>query len=249
MTAKPSSIKVLDNVDELLTLLGTSGPQTIPDIARGMVIPRSSVYRLVDATVHAGYAQVHDDGTIGLAVDLLRLASIAASQNPLVLAAEPVLRSLRDEVGHTVYLCARRDLEVVCLGRYQGLNVGLLELVPGGTLPPHAGATSRVIAAYDDALHAANADPELRMTDRTIMTADGLRAASAEARRLGYVLSDGDVTDGVAAIGIPVFGANGDLSCAISVAGVRDEMLGEFDHLLERLRAAARAINERLERG
>ncbi|MFD0996610.1 DNA-binding IclR family transcriptional regulator [Pseudoclavibacter chungangensis] len=239
-----SSIKVLDNVDELLGFLGAHGPRTVPDIARSVSVPRSSVYRLVDAAEHVGLVRTGDDGRVGLAIEMLSLAATAARQNPLVVAAAPILRELRDLLGQSVYLCVRRGDEIVCLLLFQGLSIGLMELLPGGTLPPYAGATARVIVANDPELLASPAAvPSRRLTAATMGTHDELRADVHLVRERGYALSDGDVTPGVAALGVHVRDDTGALLGAISVAGVRDEIMGAFDRSLEALRTASERIS------
>lgn len=240
-------IKVLDNVDELLGVLGSTGPLVVPDIAKRMSIPRSSVYRLVDAAVHAGLVHPHGDGTMALAPALVHLAERAFEQNPLISAARPILEALRDEVGETVYLCARRGEQTICLLRYQGLHVGLMELVPGGILPPHAGATARVITAFDDELLARTADGPLpRLTPQTIHAPEELIARSRAVRTDGYVLSDEDVTQGVAAVGVPVWDGRGRLRGAISAAGMRDHVIAHVRPTITALQAASTAITRAL---
>jgi DNA-binding IclR family transcriptional regulator len=240
-----ASIKVLSNADALLHLLATHGAMSVADVARGMTIPRPSVYRLVDALVHAGWVNALPDGHVHLAPELLHLADAAKKQNPLVHAAEGPLRELRDSTGHTVYLCRRRDDEIVCLERYQGLGVGLLELVPGGVLPPNAGATSRVISAFDDELRAGLSTdaPFKALTQHTITTIDELEADARAIRERKYSISDGDVTIGVAAIGVPLWSSSGRLTGAISVAGLRDQVLTDVPAAVEALRATADAIS------
>jgi len=243
-----SSIKVLVNADELLRHVAAHGAQTVADVARGMSIPRPSVYRLVDALVQGGWLAVDADNRVRLATDILRLAALAKAQNPLVRAAEEPLRDLRDLTGQTVYLCARRGDEVVCLERLQGLSVGLLELVPGGTLPPHAGAAARAIAAYDATLrHVAVSGGLPTLTERTMTSAEDLEEDSRRVRERGYSLSDGDVTAGVAALGVPVRSPGGDLAGAVSLAGMRDEILRDVPGAVAALRAAAERITADLE--
>lgn len=235
------SIKVLANADELLRVLGEGGPQTIADVARAMSIPRPSVYRLMDSMVHSGWVTSDDEGRVRLSADILRLGERAKHQNPLIRASEEPLRQLRDSTRQTVYLCVRRDAEIVCLDRLQGLSVGLLELVPGGTLPPHAGATARAIAAFD-AQFVVPTDSLIPLTPRTLTSPEEVSADHQAIRDRGYSISDEDVTVGVAALGAPVWADTARLVGAISVAGMREDILREPEVLAAHLQGAAAAI-------
>ncbi len=42
----------------------------------------------------------------------------------------------------------------------------------------------------------------------------------------GYTISDGDVTAGIASLGPPIRDASGSVIAALSVSGLRDEVLG-----------------------
>lgn len=243
-----TGIRLLDNAAALLSALAARGPLATAELAAVMDIPRPSTYRLVDALEHAGMLARDADGRVGLALKLMRLGYSAAQQDALTRAADEVMTRLRDDTGLTVYLCRRNGDEIRCLDRRQGVLVGLLMLTPGGRLPTYAGAASRVIVAYDEELRAkvvadAPYDP---WTDATVTDAAPLDREFALTRERGYGLSDEDVTLGVAALGVPVWSTGREPLAALSVAGLRDEVLGEQDALVARLRGAADQIRARL---
>jgi DNA-binding IclR family transcriptional regulator len=126
--------------------------------------------------------------------------------------------------------------------------VNLLVLSPGGTLPPHAGALSRAIVAFDDEFRkrAVSHQPFEPLTPHTLTTAEQLEADAELTRSRGFSLSDEDVTIGVAALGVPVFSATGQLAGALSVAGLRDEIITNSDEFYRLLDAAARGLGENL---
>ena len=68
-----------------------------------------------------------------------------------------------------------------------------------------------------------------------------------QVRRRGYAVSDGDVTPGIAALGAPVFNHRGDLVAAISVSGLRAQVLGDQERRnIELIRAGAQAVSKAL---
>lgn len=242
------TIQLLANSAKLLNLIAERGPLSIPELAEELDIPRPSIYRLVGALQHVGLASVQDDGATQLGLEVLHLAHATMEHLPEVQAAHSELNRLNRNTGQTVYLCALRGERVVCLDWVRGTRVSLLALSPGGSLPPHAGATSRAILAYSDGLmDHLTAAPLEQFTAKTLTSIDGLERDAREIRQRGYSISDEDVTVGIAALGVPVFGADGQVRCALSVAGLRSEILGREAELVEELQASALQVAQALQ--
>lgn len=237
-------IKVLENAGSVLSALAVSGPLSVADLAREVGVPRPSTYRLVEALQLTGLVSAHPDGRVQLGLATLKYARVALEQNPLARAAKETMTELRDRTGQTVYLCQRRGDHVVCLDRRQGTRVGLLQLTPGGSLPAFAGAVSRVIVASDADLRRLTiaSAPFPSFTPRTLATAEELEADTVVTRARGYSVSDEDVTTGVAAIGVPLRDTKGNLVGALSVAGLRDDVIPVEAQLVGELMAASNRI-------
>jgi DNA-binding IclR family transcriptional regulator len=246
MPAKP--IKVMANSADLLNALADNGAMGVADIADAIAMPRPSVYRLLDALEHIGFVTIRDDGRAQLGTEILHLADAALAGIPEVEAARPAMTRLNEATGQTVYLCAVRNKLVTCLDWVPGTKVTLLLLNPGGSLPPHAGATSRAILAYDDNLrrHVVDSAPLEKFTPHTLTTAKQVESDASLVRARGYSVSDEDVTIGVAALGVPLFNAAGSLRGALSVAGLRDDILPYQEQYAALLREAAREASARL---
>jgi DNA-binding IclR family transcriptional regulator len=240
VAAKP--IKVMANSADLLNALADNGPMSVVDIAEAISMPRPSVYRLLDALEHVELIGIREDGRAQLGTQILHLASASLQGIPEVSAARPAMARLNELTGQTVYLCAVRNQLVTCLDWVKGTKVTLLLLNPGGTLPPHAGATSRAIMAWDDQLrHSVTASAPLQaITPNTLTTAEQVEADAKIIRERGFSVSDQDVTVGVAALGVPLFDSHGVLRGALSVAGLRDDVLPRQDEFIALLQEAAK---------
>ncbi|MBN9130844.1 MAG: IclR family transcriptional regulator [Paenarthrobacter ureafaciens] len=241
----PKPIKVMANSADLLNALADNGPMSVADIADVISMPRPSVYRLLDALARVGLVGVREDGRAQLGTGILHLADAALKGIPEVGAARSAMQRLNDMTGQTVYLCTLRDRRIVCLDWVEGTKVTLMLLKPGGSLPPHAGATSRAILAYDDSLRSKVLDdaPLQEFTPQTLTSAEQLEADAVLVRERGFSLSDEDVTIGVAALGVPVFDSNGLLRGALSVAGLRDDILPHQSEYVTLLREAAEEVS------
>ena len=241
----PKPIKVMANSADLLNALADNGPMSVADIADVISMPRPSVYRLLDALARVGLVGVREDGRAQLGTGILHLADAALKGIPEVGAARSAMQRLNDMTGQTVYLCTLRDRRIVCLDWVEGTKVTLMLLKPGGSLPPHAGATSRAILAYDDSLRSKVLDdaPLQEFTPQTLTSAEQLEADAVLVRERGFSLSDEDVTIGVAALGVAVFDSNGLLRGALSVAGLRDDILPHQSEYVTLLREAAEEVS------
>jgi len=245
---------VLQRVDRLLRLLEEYGEMSVRDLAALADEPRTTVYRLLAQLREIGLVEEGTRyGTYRLGVRILALASAVHARLSLHEAAVPALTMLRARSAETVFLCERRGDQVVCLQRIDGALVGVLALRLGGSLPLHAGAAGRAVLAHLDPLEWGTyvARPDLEaFTARTLRSPSELRADAEEIRRTGVAISDGDVTDGVAALGAAVLGIGGAVVGAVSVSGVRPAILGEaHDALAGAVLESAREISVALGHG
>jgi len=218
---------------------------SVVDIAEEVSMPRPSVHRLLDALERVELIAIRDDGQAQLGTQILHLASPSLEGGSL---CSPAMSRLNELTGQTVYLCAVRNQLVTCLDWVRLTKVTLLLLNPGGSLPPHAGATSRAILAWDDELRGSvtAAAPLQGITPRTLVTAEQVEADAQAIRERGYSVSDEDVTVGVAALGVPLFDSCGKLRGALSVAGLRDDVLPHQDEYVALLQKAAKETSAKL---
>ena len=242
MTIKPT--KVLTNANDLLDLLADRGPLGPADIAHLLGMPRPSVYRLLEALDVIGLVSTTHDGRASLGLQNLHLAEAAISTIPEMSAAHPLLSKLSAELRQTAYFCVRRGSRVFCLDWVQGERVSLLALTPGNSLPVHAGATSRVITANEPRVLARLRDVgELeRFTPFTLTTFEQMAADARAISQRGYSISDQDVTLGVAAVGAAIIDQKGRVHGAISIAGLREDVMANAPLFGKRLVAAAAEI-------
>lgn len=243
--AKP--IQLLAKSSKLLHSLADRGPLPISELAEELDMPRPSVYRLTDALRLVGLVSTTEDGRSQLGVEVLHLARAVLDGLPEARASRDELKRLNRVTGQTVYLCAPRGDGVVCLDWVRGTRVSLLALSPGGTLPINAGATSRAILAYSPGMLERLSGARLEeFTSKTLTSPEDLKRDGREIRERGYSVSKEDVTLGVSALGVPVFAPAGELSCAISVAGLSDDILGNEAEYAAALLISADRIQEAL---
>ena len=222
---------VIAKAAALLDQLAEEGESTAARLGEALGEPRTSVYRLIRMLVGVGFVEPGSRrGTYRLGLRLFRLGGAVVARFDERQAALPYMEHLHDVTGETVFLCVRRGLQAVCIERIEGSHVVSLALRLGGALPLHAGAAPRALlaaeprAAWDRYCELAG---ELEpFTPATPRTREQLHEELESARRLGYSVSDGDVTVGIAALGAPIRNVRGTVTAALSISGVRERILG-----------------------
>lgn len=213
--------------------------------------PRTTVYRLLTGLQALDMVEAGSrSGTYRLGWRLLRLGSAVIERLDERQAALPVMERIHERTGETVFLLVRRGDEAVCIERLDGLRVQSLALRLGGSLPLHLGAGPRALLAWEprsewDA-YVRRSDLEA-MTERSPVTRKTIVAELELSLEQGYVVSDEDVTHGIASLGAPVFDYSGHVRAAISIGGMRQFLLRQIrDEAVSLLVNGAREISTAL---
>ena len=240
---------ILQRSSDLVALLAERGAMVPAEIAEYVDMPRSSVYRLGDALRDAAMIEQIPDAHLRLSLRWLRLADAARAGMSEWKGARKVLDELAGATHQTVFLSVPRGNESICIDWARGEAINVLLLKPGRSLPLYAGAEGRTTLAFvrdDPEAYLANA-PFEAYTDRTLTTAAQLRQDVTLTRNQGYVVSDGDITDGIGALGAPLFWTTaGGFAGVLSIAGLAEELNQRRDELADMLLAAASTLSASL---
>jgi IclR family transcriptional regulator, acetate operon repressor len=226
----------------LIELLAEEGALPPAEIADRIDTPRPTVYRLSDALGQAGLTEYAPGSRIALSRRWLRLADAARAAMGEWRMARPILDSLAESSGQTVFLSVIRGEQSVCIDWAQGQHNVQLLLRPGRSLPLFAGAEGRVSLAFgvDDVEPYLSSAPFQAYNPRTLVTAAQLRRDVTLSREQGFTLSEEDVTEGVQAIGAPLrTSRTGRFAGALSIAGLTETFVDRRAQLVEALIDAA----------
>lgn len=224
-----SGIAVISKAARLLEVLTEAGEASTAVLAQRTGEPISSVYRLLSSLDQIGWVEAGSRrGTYRLGMTFIGLSGKAESRLEIRRVAGPVLQRMHDDTGETAFLCIRRGDRAVCVERIDGALVQSLALRLGESLPLHVGAAPRALLAFEPLAvwssylerSLADPDPEFGAPTRNALVQDLQRI-----RDTGYVISDGDVTTGIAAVGAPVFNHRGQVVAAISLSGMTSSIL------------------------
>ena len=238
-------LELISKAGAVLDILEQHKEATAADLAAALGEPLSSVYRLLQSLTTTGWVDRGSRrGAYRLGLSLMTIGGLVEDHLDIRDASLPSLRELVDATNLTSFLCVRRGPRAVCLERIEGYAVQSLAMLLGGSLPLYAGAAPRALLAFlpvaeqsailNDTSQQLRDDPP-RPGDKDII------ADIARTRAAGYSVSDGDVTPGIAALGAPVFNHRGEVQGALSLGGLRGQVLNPaaVDDTIELLRHSA----------
>jgi DNA-binding IclR family transcriptional regulator len=228
----------------LLECFRTGEPElSLSELVRRSGYSKSTAHRLLSTLQVAGWLERTPDNRFRLTIRPFQTGSVLVESLDVTRVAPPLLTRLSIESGQTTYLVVAAGSDAVCLERVTvGARIRVLELEIGGSQPLHVGGAPRALLAFDeDALLPGVLRAGLAgRTPATLTTEEALRADLAATRARGYAVSDGDSTVGVAALGAPVFGHGERVVGAISLGGIREDVLpARPDHVAALLRTAS----------
>ena len=242
-------IPAVDRAIEVLDFLGRAArPLGLREMAQQLSVPRSTVYRLINS-LEAGQLVVKaGEQTYVLGPAIKRLAQAVPQGFDLVSLARPTLEALAVELQLSVKLSVLdQGSALVVLSAVAPTSYTVSTQV-GRRFPLHAGAASKVLAAYMEPAALALALPAQleRHTGQTITGKTKLKAQLLTVRNAGFASDRGEYANGIEAIAAPVFGPDGRCVAALSVPFFMDEAQGKRDAILLGVRGAARAISAEL---
>jgi IclR family pca regulon transcriptional regulator len=221
----------------------------LTDVARRTGLTRAAARRYLLTLTAAGYAEF-DGKRFQLTPRVLRLAHAYLSSISLPQAATPIIEELSRKTDEGVALAVLDGVETVVIASSVPRRiVGAFTRV-GTHLPVLTGSTGRILLSgrSDDFVEdmIRQALPRARLTPKTKMTADEIRAEIRVARERGYSINDEEIELGLRVIAVPVRNVTGAMVAALSVCTYSARF--EADELKRRFLPDLLEASERLGR-
>lgn len=243
--ARTTGTQAIDRALEVLSSFISTPEQGITDLASSTGLSPSTVHRMLQALVGAGF--VEQDPTS----ERYRLGPTAvvlghsARESLGLERALPILERLGGETGESVNLGVRDGYEVVVVLRVESVQPLRLEQPPGSRIAIHASSIGKSMLAYgDDSLEGMEME---RFTKSTIGTKKGLRKELAHIRDQGYSIDREESIPGVTCLGAPILNAEGKAVAGIAIQAPTVRLTPERqEHLSRRLLATSAEITDML---
>ena len=183
------------------------GELTVTEVSQLLAMPKSNVSRLLRAMRDQGLLDsAPDSKAYRPGVLLLELGQIAQAGQRMLSAANTAVRAICDAMGHTGYVSARSDNEMVGLVHHTGQNLLKVGLSLGSRLPVHACATGRSLLALqsDEQVRAQLGERLVRPNSHAPANMEELLKRLAKVRENGYAESSQEADRGVDALAVAV---------------------------------------------
>jgi len=240
-------IPAIDRAVDVLEALA-AGPAVIRELAEGLGVPRSTVYRVLNSLEARGLVVRGADTAYRLGPQLLRLARAVPAGFDLVALARPLIDELAHALRCSVKLSVLDGDAAVVVAVAESPETYAVTTQVGRRFPLHAGAASKILAAFGpDALRERLlAAPLSRLTPATITGRAALRDALDAIRAAGHAEDAGEFAPGIRARAAPVFGPDGACVAALSIPYLEGTPAAREAEIQSALLRCASAITARL---
>ena len=245
------NVRAVTRALAVLNSFAGKGVQSLAEVTLATGLDKGTTRRLLLTLMNSGFiAQdpVSQHYRLGRAVRAL-VAHVADARD-LRSIAQPVLTDLAGELHGTAFLSVYDGGDVVCLDRIHDMKgIEVHWWAVGGALPYNCGGAPKLLLAFqpEEEIERVLLRPTTELTPKSITNVDELRQSLARIRERGWELAVDDVALGLSALAVPVRGPQGEVVCAISIAGLTPQMVSRNRPVhLARIQRAAAAIERRL---
>lgn len=234
----PETLKSLNTALRVLMAFTADEPVLgVSELAERLHVPKGQISKILSTfKKHGILSQDKPTRRYSVGSRAFALGSRFVNYHPLAREALVVMRRLVEQTGHSARLSIMDGDRVIYLLQSEGRFLADTGWRVGMFLPLHATTAGKVSLAFlpparVEALLAAAGLPAV--TPRTITDPAALRRHLAEIRRRGFATSWGELTPGLGTIGVPVFGADREITAVLGLIFP--------EHLVERAQAPALA--------
>lgn len=237
----------------LLDLLAQSSRSlSLSEISRRLVLPKSSVHRILATLEEQEFVHRNrDTDRFSLGVRLMALSKAALEGAELREQAMPPLLRLQQDTGLTVHMAIRQHKQAVLIAKLEPLGQPTVGTWIGRAMDLNSTAAGKALIAYLPDAEVArlfSSRAFVRHNHCTIVGMAHLHRELAAVRECGYALDNEEDELGVRCVGAPVFQGRR-VVAAISVAGFLDQVEeNRIGSIASRVKQAAVLISAQLSR-
>ena len=232
--ARPDQRYLVQSVGRALDMVALvadadSDGLSVADLSKMLRLSKSSTLATARTLVAHGYLRVVEPGPrYRLGMSLIRLGDLTARQFPIAEICNPVLRIIVEETGLTARAAVADNGFPLFVARVDGPGTVRFHTPLGLREPAHATAAGKAILSSmaDDDVRAMFGRGGLPAhTGNTITDIEALLEQLELVRVRGFAVDDEEDVKGVACIGAPIFNHAGACVGALSVTGLKADLL------------------------
>ncbi|WP_022950730.1 IclR family transcriptional regulator [Leucothrix mucor] len=216
----------MDRAFNLLSQLAESGADpgmSLAELSAASGLANSTTHRLLVSMKHLGYVEYEESkGLWSVGIKAFSVGNAYLRKRDFITQARPIMRELVAETGETSNLAVIKGDRHVFVGQIECKEVMrmVVQVGSGGYL--HAsGVGKALLSAMQEAdvrqiIERTGLKP---LSEKTIVTIDGLLAELAKIRKTRYALDDEEQTPGLRCIASNIYDEYGEAIAAVSISG------------------------------
>lgn len=244
-------LQSVDRALNVLELLARWGDGGVSEVAAELEVHKSTAFRLLGALESHGLVeQTEERGKYRLGFGLVRLAGAVSVRMDITKMARPVAERLANEIGETVNIAVLREHYAVNVDQALGPASVTTQNWVGQVTPLHATSSGKVLLAHVDGQERARL---VKLTALATFTADTITTAGELEKELqkvlenGYATTVGEYEDGLNAVAVPVWDADGTVVAALSASGPSYRFTpSRMEKLVPTMKEAGQQVSRRL---
>ncbi|MFJ5768814.1 IclR family transcriptional regulator [Psychrobacillus sp. NPDC093180] len=242
------SMSSIHRVIQVLRAFSIEHPKlSLTEISKRTEISLSSLQRIVSTLAYEGFL-VKDEKTkqYSLGLELMFLGQLVTQNDALLSRAIPIMEELNDQTKENVSLNIIEHDERRCIYNLPSRHELSALTFVGHTSPLYAGASAKILLAYQDNTFIQNFINMIelkRITDSTVDSKESLLEQLSVIRNQGYAMTKGERVKGAMSISVPIF-AKGNLllgTLSVTFPVIRQEEY-DIEELICLLKDAAKRI-------
>lgn len=201
----------------------------LSDIARQTRLPVSTVHRILQELVAAGWAREGELRTYSLGARLLSLPARSTGSADLARLARPVLRDLAQETGRTIHFAMLDGDQLVYLDKIESRGAYAMKSRIGASIPLHCTAIGKAVLARFDDSEVRQVAARTRLPAQTVRTLSDVSALLRHLRKvraIRYAVDDEENELHTRCIGAAVVGHLGEPVGGVSVSSLAYDLSG-----------------------
>jgi DNA-binding IclR family transcriptional regulator len=217
------SVKSAKRVLEIFELLAQKGHGlTIKEVSEGLSVPQSSTSGLMKTLLDEGYLSQDTLKRYFLGPKLIQIGAHARESLNIHSIGMPYLQDLMDRVEETVFLAVLSGDEIVYIAKIDSNRSIRTSAQPGYRRPLYCTGLGKAFLTF---LNEADRNRILEhtefksLTEHTITDRITMDEYIKHYQKLGYAIDDEESEEGLFCLAAPIFGVEGEMEAAISVAG------------------------------
>lgn len=214
-------VKSLGKAMEVLECFSAKQPELgVTEIARMTGMHKSSVHNILCTFEQMGYVSKNEEtNRYYLGFKLVSFSYIVTNHLGLNRLMMPYLKKIANTIHEIVYLGIPAGNEVLYIDSCADDNHLLTRNILGERAPMYCTGLGKVMLAHHEAPFSLLPEAMESYTENTITDKDVLLAELALIKARGYAVDNMEHEFGVRCVAMPVFGADEQLRCAVSVSG------------------------------